>query len=219
MGRSSEFQNSYEKPASMYLEWSSNDKAFKHWNGSENVLIELPLKFAVLKEMHTVKGWHDKSESGIYSNEVKNIGSEILEVKSFKGGTLVKGIYKEVKDLIQNAGGKYYKSIYAMLEDGTIINIAIKGSAVKSWGEFIGSAKSKLVTNWVEVNESLDGKKGSIKFSTPVFVFGSELNPIESGKADDVYNRLESLLNKKTIDRVEDVNNDVDELEDEDVDF
>jgi hypothetical protein len=106
-----------------------------------------------------------------------------------------------------------------MLEDGAIINIAIKGSAVKSWGEFIGTAKSKLVTNWVEVNESLDGKKGSIKFSTPVFVFGSELNAIESGKADDVYNRLELLLTKKTSERVEDIDNDVHELEDEDVDF
>jgi hypothetical protein len=101
MSRKSEFTSSYEKPATMYLEWSSNDKCFKYWNNDdkENVLVQLPFTFLVLKEMHTVKGWHDKSQSGIYANEVKNISSEVIEVKSFKGGLLAKGIYKEIKEI------------------------------------------------------------------------------------------------------------------------
>jgi hypothetical protein len=220
-GRKSEFTGSYEKPASKYLEWSSDDKCFKYWNNAtkSNELVELPLTFLVLKEMHTVKGWHDKSQSGIYANEVKNISSEILEVKSFKGGLLAKGIYKEIKEIIDNVGGRYIKSIYAMTKEGEIINLQLKGSAVQEWGEATNKGRSRLADEWVTVSGADDRKKGKVNYSVPVFKFDHSLNEIEGKLADESYEKLEASLSKKHETTKADVDDDFSTLEDEEVDF
>jgi hypothetical protein len=43
MSRKSEFAGSYEKPAQMYLEWSSDEKCFKYWDNVEKVACVNPL--------------------------------------------------------------------------------------------------------------------------------------------------------------------------------
>jgi hypothetical protein len=226
MSRKSEFTGTYQKPATMYLEWSSDEKCFKHYNKDtkENDLIPLPLTFLVLKEMHTVKGWHDKSQSGIYSNEVKNIGKEEIEVKAFKGGTLCRGIYKEIKDIISNVGGRYVKSIYAMTKEGEMINIQLKGAAVQEWGETFNKGKSRLADEWVTVEGADDRKKGKVNYSVPIFKFDKSLTEIEGKLADEVYDRLEKALSKdNTPSRVEEVASDDDgdfsKLGEEELDF
>lgn len=66
-------------PARKFLEWKSDDKCFSYYDKEkkENVKVELPLTFVILEHYHTVKGWNDKSESGIYANEVFGIGSTL----------------------------------------------------------------------------------------------------------------------------------------------
>lgn len=221
--RKKEFAGTYEKPAQMYLEWSSEQKCFKSYNRETKVndLIALPLKFLVLKEMHTVKGWHDKSQSGIYSNEVKNIGQEHIEVKSFKGGTLAKGIYKEIKEIITNVGGKYNKSIYAMIEDGKIINIALKGAAVQSWGDAFNKAKSRMADEFIVVAGAEDKQKGKVKYSVPLFKFEGSLSDAQSKLADASYDKLEASLNNRVAEvaPLEDDDDSDFNLVDEEVDF
>jgi len=114
--------NKSSNPTTKYLEWKSNDKSFSFYDKSkgENVKVELPFKFIFLQHYHTVKGWSDASGSGIYSNEVYFIGSEPMSVKSFKGGVIAEGLYKDIKPSITNAGGKYHRSVYVMLEDGSL---------------------------------------------------------------------------------------------------
>lgn len=224
MSRKSEFVGTYEKPASMYLEWSSDDKCFKTYNRAtkENDLVELPLKFLVLKEMHTVKGWHDKSQSVIYSNEVKNIGSEVIEVKAFKGGLLAKGIYKEIKEIISNVGGRYIKSIYGMLEDGTVINFQLKGAAVKEWGETFNKCKSRLADEWVICAEAEDMKKGKVSYSVPKFKLDASLSDKAAKLADEVYEELDAKLTAKPtrVDAVAmDEGDEFEALSDDEVDF
>ena len=225
MSRKSEFTGTYQKPATMYLEWSSEEKTFKYYNKAtkENELLHLPLTFLVLKEMHTVKGWHDKSQSGIYSNEVKNIGSDEIEVKSFKGGTLCRGIYKEIKDIITNCGGRYVKSVYAMTKEGEVINLQLKGAAVQEWGEVFNKAKSRLADEWVTVAGADDRKKGRVNYSVPIFKFDHSLSEIDGKLADEVYDRLEKALSKEsTPSRVEDVESDDEDfskLGEEELDF
>ena len=87
--------NQTSTPVTQYLNWKSNDKAFAYYDKEkgENVLVQLPLKFLFLEHYHTVKGWNDASESGIYSNEVYSIGKEELSVKAFKGGEIGNGLY------------------------------------------------------------------------------------------------------------------------------
>jgi len=197
-------------PTSKYLEWKSNDKSFSYYDkeAGENVKVELPLKFLFLQNYHTVKGWNDASESGIYSNEVFYIGSEPMTVRSFKGGVIAEGLYKDIKPTITAAGGKYNRSIYVMLEDGTVANISLKGSGVRQWSDFMEANKNIIDNQWIEVLTSNDEKKGSIKYSTPEFTVGANLTKQDSAKADDVAAELKTYLDgyfKKEVATTEEV--------------
>jgi hypothetical protein len=198
-------------PTSKYLDWKSNDKAFEYYdkNAGEKVKVGLPLKFVFLQHYHTVKGWNDASESGIYSNEVFYIGSEPMTVRSFKGGVIAEGLYKDIKPTITNAGGKYHRSVYVMLEDGTLANISMKGAVVREWSEFMEENKNLVDGQWIEVNSAKDQKKGSIKYSTPEFTMGSNLTAKQSSQADVVASQLKEYLdgyfNKEEAVEVDDV--------------
>jgi len=219
MSRKSEFQSNYEKPASKYLDWSSDDKCFKYWDGQAKQSIELPIKFLVLKEAHTVKGWHDKSKSGIWSNEIKNIGSDILEVKAFKGGILAKGVYKEIKEIINNVGGHYSKSIYVMLQNGETVNIQLKGSAVQSWGDTFQKSRARMSDEWITCFGSEELQKGKVKYSIPLFKFEGSLNAQENDLADKCYNNLVSALESKISDNNEEIEDNIEELLNDNIDF
>jgi len=183
-------------PTSKYLEWKSNDKAFSYYDkeAGQNVKIELPLKFVFLQHYHTVKGWNDASASGIYSNEVFYIGSEPMTVRSFKGGVLAEGLYKDIKSNIVNAGGKYHRSVYVMLEDGTIANLSFKGAVVREWSDFMEANRSLTDAQWIEVKEAREEKKGSVKYSVPSFKMGPALSKQDSSNADSVASSLKSYL-------------------------
>lgn len=183
-------------PTSKFLSWKSNDKSFSYYDkeAGENVNLELPFKFVFLQHYHTVKGWHDASQSGIFSNEVYYIGSETMNVRSFKGGAIAEGLYKDIKVDIVNAGGKYHRSVYVMLEDGTIANLSLKGAVVKEWSDFMDSNKNLVDAQWVEVNSAKDQKKGSIKYSTPEFTMGANLKPTDADKADSAATKLKAHL-------------------------
>ena len=198
-------------PTSKYLDWKSNDKAFEYYdkNAGEKVKVGLPLKFVFLQHYHTVKGWNDSSESGIYSNEVFYIGSEPMTVRSFKGGVIAEGLYKDIKPTITNAGGKYHRSVYVMLEDGTLANLSLKGAVVSEWSDFMEKNKNLVDGQWVEVNSAKEQKKGSVKYTTPEFTMGKNLTAKQSGQADEVASQLKDYLdgyfNKEEAVEVDDV--------------
>jgi len=161
-----------KNPAKKFLSWKSEEKKFGYYDKEkeENVLIDLPFKFVILEHYHTVKGWNDASESGIYSNEVFQIGNEELQVKSFKGGKIAEGLYKDNKPTIVAAGGHYARSIYAVTNDLEIINISLKGSGVSSYSDFINEIGDlNFDKNWIEVTEAKELKKGKVNYSIPVF--------------------------------------------------
>jgi hypothetical protein len=161
-----------KNPAKKFLSWKSEEKKFGYYDKEkeENVLIDLPFKFVILEHYHTVKGWNDASESGIYSNEVFQIGNEELQVKSFKGGKIAEGLYKDNKPTIVAAGGHYARSIYAVTNDLEIINISLKGSGVSSYSDFINDiGDGNFDKNWIEVTEAKELKKGKVKYSIPIF--------------------------------------------------
>jgi len=198
ISHTSEKSNSSNNPTKKYLDWKSNDKSLEFYDkeAGEKVKVELPLKFVFLQHYHTVKGWNDASQSGIWSNEVYYIGSEPMTVRAFKGGEIASGLYKDIKQDITNAGGKYHRSVYVMLEDGTIANLSFKGAVVREWSDFFGDNQSLLDNQWIEVNTSKEQKKGSIKYSTPEFTLGKNLTAKESGMADDTALELKGYLDE-----------------------
>ena len=224
--RRSAFATPQSNPATKFIEWKSNDKAFNYYDkeAQKNVEIPLPFKFLVLDELHTIKGWNDASSSNIYSNEVKFISKEVMTVKPFKGNEIAKGYYKDIKDKVVSAGGHYTKSIYVMLEDGSLANISLKGSGVQKWGDFTQKTRNRLADEWVTVAKAEDGKKGAVKFSTPSFSFANSISDEEANMADEAFNILESYLKtylaKADIDVVlnGDIANDFNDMQDADDD-
>lgn len=194
--RRSAFTTPQSNPATKIIDWKSNDKCFSFYDKktSLNELIPLPFKFLVLDELHTIKGWNDPTSSGIFSNEVKFISKEVMTVKPFKGNEIAKGLYKDIKEKVQAAGGHYVKSVYIMLEDGSLANLQLKGSAVQKWGEFTQKTRSRLPDEWVQVESALEGKKGAVKFTTPEFSFLKSISESENELADNAFNILELYL-------------------------
>lgn len=169
-------------PAVKFYEWSSNDKCLKYYDKEkkENVLVPLPFKFVIIENYHTVKGWNDESESGIYSNEVLYTGTDELNVKSFKGGEIAKGLYKDIRTKVKDAGGHYSRSIYIVDQNGDLANLSLKGSAVSQYSDFTDSKKgiypmTKWDKNWASISEAADMKKGTVKYSVPVFKISAEI--------------------------------------------
>ena len=184
-------------PATKFLEWKSNDKCFEYYDKEvgKKVKVELPLKFLLLEHYHTVKGFNDASNSGIWSNEVYYIGTQPMSVRAFKGGEIASGLYKDIKAKVNSAGGDYHRSIYIMFEDGSIANIALKGSGVSVWSDFHSDNKNQFDNHWIEVLSAKDQKKGSVKYSTPVFTVGNVLDSKESATADAVAREFQSYMN------------------------
>ena len=205
--RKQAFNQPQSNPATKFLDWKSNDKCFEYYDKEkqEKIQVALPFKFLVLEELHAVKGWNDATSSGIYSNEVKFISKEVMTVKPFKGNEIAKGYYKDIKEKVVSAGGHYVKSIYIMLEDGSLANLQLKGSAVQQWGEFTQKTRSRLADEWVIVKDTKDGKKGAVKFSMPNFAFDKSLSESEATQADECFDILEAYL--KTYLVKQDVNN------------
>ena len=190
------FEVPMSNPSTKFLQWKSNEKCFEFYNKEtqQKEKIGLPFKFLVLDEMHTVSGWNDASSSGIFSNEVKFISKEVMTVKPFKGNEIAKGLYKDIKEKIVSAGGHYVKSIYIMLEDGSLANLQLKGSAVQKWGEFTQKTRNRLPDEWVQVTKAIEGKKGAVKFFTPDFSFERSISDTEAIQADEAFNILETYL-------------------------
>ena len=211
------FSAPQSNPATKFIDWKSDDKCFSFYNKETrtNEQIPLPFKFLVLDELHAIKGWNDATSSGIFSNEVKFISKEVMTVKPFKGNEIAKGLYKDIKEKVQSAGGHYVKSIYIMLEDGTLANLQLKGSAVQKWGEFTQKTRNRLPDEWVQVSKSLEGKKGAVKFHTPVFEFLASISDSEADLADEAFNTLETYL-KAYLVKAEPIIDEVEETEEVD---
>ena len=205
--------NTQEKsvnPSTKFLEWKSEAKCFSYYDKSlvndsmtkeekkekGNVAVPLPFKFLFINHYHTVKGYHDATSTGIFSNEVFFIGSEPVSVRTHKGLEIASGIYKQIKPSIEAAGGKYHRSIYVMLEDGSLANISIKGAGVREWSEFFENNRRSLRNKWIEINEAKDEKKGRVSYSVPSFTLGSELSKDESSDADLASNKLQNYMDE-----------------------
>jgi len=240
--RKQAFQTPQSNPATKFIEWKSNEKCFSYYDkdiaeslkGSDpevikekaNVQIPLPFKFLVLDELSFVKGWSDALTGNIISNEVKFISKEVITAKCYhknvKGENvtteIAKGLYKDIKDQIVSAGAKYHKSIYVMLEDGSLANIKLKGASVGKWADFTLKTRSRLADEWVVVSKAEDGKKGAVKFSTPGFAFANSLSDKECTMADNCFDILESYL-KTYLVKADVIINDIDVIDEEEVEY
>ncbi len=189
------------KPVDRYIQWRSDKKHFDYYNGTEDVPLEMPLKFAVIVEYACVGGYNDKNSSRIYSNDVRRIGQDVLTVRTWKpeGNILGQGVWKDIKPSIEAQGGRYFKSIYAVLEDGTPVCFKIKGSAVAEWSNFTkahggGYESPNFNNHWIEVTGATEQKKGRVNFSVPKFTVGSNFTAKENKMIDGPSQKIEEYM-------------------------
>lgn len=171
--------NTLTSPAVKYLDWDSEKGQFKYYNKGEkeNVAVKLPVSFYVLDELTTVKGYSDKHQSGIWSNEVKNITTQKLKVmckdKAGKMITIAEGFYQDIKDKLTAAGAKYTRSLYAAMlnenDEYEIVNFQLKGAAFSGWLDFCNAKKGSIMTDEITCGDFKREKKGATKYTIPVF--------------------------------------------------
>tara|TARA_R110002020_G_scaffold334555_2_gene549784 strand:+ start:1717 stop:2403 length:687 start_codon:yes stop_codon:yes gene_type:complete len=201
-----------KNPATKFLKWKSNDKSFSYYDKAkaENVEVPLPFKFQFLEHFHTIKGWNDASESGVYSNEVKFISKETLKVRSFKGGDIAEGLYTDIRGNIRDAGGKYFRSVYVISDEGEIINLQFKGAVVSAYSDFMSEHENQVEGSWIVINKAEDKKKGATKYSVPIFEIGKAFTKDEMALADEKYQDIVAYFDKYTSKDVKEIEVDVD---------
>jgi hypothetical protein len=154
-----------QNPALRFYQWSGDSGSFKYFDKSkgekgENIEVPVsdkkPFTFLVLETCHTIKGYSDSDKSGFWSNEVKDMRKEILNVKTAKG-PVATGVYENIKEKIKSLGAKYCQSVY----------IQLTGAALSAWIEFAG--KNKVMEIAIQVKGSHTEKKGKTVYHVPDF--------------------------------------------------
>ena len=160
-----------ENPCTKFIDFKGDKGRFFYYDKvkEEQVDIPLPIYFTVLDELSTITGYNEKNDCGIYSNEVHSTGTEVLRVKTFKGGESVIGLYKDIKDSIKVMGGKYTKSVYALLihTDKTteLVNFKFRGASFSAWLE----KKINGLNSVIGIIDLVEEKKGITTYKVPVF--------------------------------------------------
>lgn len=159
---------------------------FKYWDkaAEKNVEIPIPFGFTVIGEMQTCKGWHKPSNSAIYSNEVYR-GQQQMTVRSFKGGEIAKGYWRDIKDSVKASGGRFCNSVYAVM-DNEVVNFQLTGAGCSAW-------INKEPGDIVKVQKLEDKKNGATEYKVPVFE-AEEANEDDRVHAKEVGTDLISYL-------------------------
>ena len=176
MSRSNPSENGLPNPATRWFEWNGELGTVRYYDreAKKNVDVGADFTFMLLDQLGSVRGWHDASESGIYSNEVKDTTQEVLIVKSFKGGTLAEGLYREIKDHVTSkaVGGQFVANLYIAYKadsgDLEIGSLRFKGAALGAWMEFCKANRADLYKKAIRINGFTEGKKGRIVYRMPV---------------------------------------------------
>lgn len=209
MSRSIPTQNS-PNPSCRFFEWDGSKGGIRYYDKDKKENVELGLKFTFifLDELATVKGWHEPSESGIFSNEVRDTREQQLLVKAFKGGQIAEGFYKDIKDKVVAAGGHFTANIYIGFKNGNSLSIGslqFKGAALNAWVDFRKANQKAIHEKAVTITGTKDGKKGKVVFKTPVMAIKDiteETNTEAMALDKQLQEYLDGYFKRKTTERV-----------------
>lgn len=182
-------------PATRWFEWSGSTGQLKYYDKEkgENVFLELPFTFLVLDQLSTITGYSDEQQSGIWSNEVKNLKLEPLTVRT-KQGILGGGLYEAVKNL---KGVRFTKSIYIAYyndkKELAIGNFKATGASLSAWIEF--SRGKNIFEGAVSITKAVQAKKGATKYFIPEFQLKTEVSEETNAKAVELDKQLQKYLN------------------------
>jgi hypothetical protein len=203
-------QQQLTHPSRCWFEVNGETGQIFHYDREQKKKInhDLSFVFILLDELSVIKGWHEASESGITSNEVRDTRQEVFVVKAFKGGIIASGHYNFIKDKVAAQGGSYHSNLYIAFKDtdGTLAigSLMLRGAALSAWFEFrkknrsntvevAGKKVSVLYAKAICIKSFSEGKKGSIKFKYPDFSL-SEIKPETNEQAIALDRELQEFL-------------------------
>lgn len=206
MSRSNPTQN-ISHPCTRWFEWAGDKGVVRYYDkeSKKNVEVGSNFKFIFLDSLSGVTGWHEKSQSGIVSNEVRDAKKDVMEVRSFKGGPLVTGIYSQIKEKVAFLGGYFATNIYIAYKGASGLEIGslrLGGAALNSWIEFQKRNRMLLLEKAVRITGFEEGTKGKIVFRTPKFEL-EDATPESNAKSIELDKVLQKYLEqylKKPVD-------------------
>lgn len=176
-------------PAKHFINAKNGGLSYYDKEEGQDVSVPTPFEFIVLDQLATVKGWSNEHDTGMWSNEVKRIGEQPLNVRT-KNGPVASGVWKDIKDEVKADGGNFHAVIYLAAKGREGLEtqaLMLKGAALNAWVEF--TKKTNLKTHKVVLADWSDAKKGSVKYKVPVF----QAVPMEDGELDQAKERAVEL--------------------------
>lgn len=176
-------------PAKHFINVKNGGLSYYDKEEGQDVAVATPFEFIVLDQLATVKGWSGSEDTGMWSNEVKAVGKDQLNIRT-KNGIVASGVWKDIKDEVKAEGGNFHAVIYLAAKGREGLEtqaLLLKGAALNAWVEF--TKKTNLKTHKVVLAEWADAKKGSVKYKVPVFT----AVPMEDGELDQAKERAVEL--------------------------
>lgn len=190
-----------ENPCQRWFEWSGSKGQVYYYDKptQENVFVDLPFRFLMLDTLTTIKGFSERDQVGIYSNEVRSL-DRILRVKTFDGRLIAEGKYENIKDSIKANGGKFAKSTYVAYKVGDELqlgNIVFMGASLGPWIDLEKQfGRSTLEQKAVVIIGSEDRQNGGIEFKSPTFKL-KDVSKESNEKAIALDRELQKYLKNK----------------------
>lgn len=188
-----------KNPATRFMQWRGGADGggritFYSKEDEQEYDVDLPFRFTVLDELHTITGFSEKDHSGFWSNEVRDL-KDALVVRT-KAGIIAKGAYGNISDRIKALGAKYAKSVYIAFKDesGELVigNIKFSGASLTAWIEF--QKKFDVSIAAVSIEGGKKAKKGATVYFTPI-IDGLNLNDQTKKEAIKLDEELQRYLN------------------------
>lgn len=166
-------------PSMRWIEWSGERGELSYWDKEANdgkgerVIVPDGFTFILLDQLATIKGFHEASQTGIYSNEVRDTKQEVMLVKTHKGKPIAEGLYAAIKESIVAAGGKFTANCYIAFKNEAselvLGSIQFKGASLSPWIEFCKAKRHDIFKKGIRIKGLTEGKKRSVTFKMPKF--------------------------------------------------
>lgn len=166
-----------KNPSAFFLQWKSKPKAFAYYDKEKqkDVSMPMPLTFIPVYRCFSIRGYNHKKNKTYISNEIKDLNTDVLVVKSYNNVTKenkieYKGLYSEIKpDLDQNC--KFTISLYAGIKnkkgDMVLVNLQINGAGLHHWFDF--AQKNDIWAGGVKVAKTTVETTGDVNYNAPVY--------------------------------------------------